>query len=91
MCACGDNGINFYPEAPVVIPPLPTTYLNPRTEICDHVKDLFDSGTYLKSACFVHQNLNYESASQKCAQYKMNLFVLNDEIVTSHLLDATQQ
>ncbi|CAG9807094.1 unnamed protein product [Chironomus riparius] len=90
-CTCPDSGIKFNPELPVAIPPVPTTYLKPKVEVCSYVKDLFDGGTYLKSACFVHQNLDYKSATQKCAEYKMNLFVLNDEVVTSHILDATQE
>ncbi|CAG9811357.1 unnamed protein product [Chironomus riparius] len=62
----------------------------PKTENCGYTKDLFDNGVYLKTACFVHQSLNHDSAKYKCAEYNMNLFVMNNEVVASHLQDATQ-
>ena len=56
------------------------------------MKDLFDDEKYLKTACVVTtQSLSYERAKYKCAEYNMNLFVLDDEIVTSHLLDLAQE
>lgn len=65
--------------------------LTPIISKCSYMKDLFDDEKYLKTACFVHQALSYEEAKYKCAEYNMNLFVLNDENVASHLLDAAQE
>jgi len=64
----------------------------PMIEKCNYMKDLFDDERYLKTACVVTtQSLSYERAKYKCAEYNMNLFVLDDEIVTSHLLDLAQE
>lgn len=63
----------------------------PKVDNCGYVKDLFDNGIYLKTACFVHQSLSYDTAKYKCAEYNMNLFVMNNEIMASHLLDAAQE
>ena len=65
--------------------------LTPRVGLCNQFKDLFDNGIYLKTACFVHQGLTYDAAKHKCAEYNMNLFIMNNEIVASHLLDAAQE
>ena len=75
----------FLPE------PIPLSAdLMPRSLLCNHFKDLFDDGVYLKTACFVHQSLSYDAAHHKCAEYNMNLFIMNNEIVASHLMDAAQ-
>lgn len=63
----------------------------PKTSICNNFKDLFDDGVYLKTACFVHQSLSYDAAKYKCAENNMNLFVINTNIVASHLQDAAQE
>ena len=63
----------------------------PRVSLCNGFKDLFDNGVYLKTACFVHQPLTYDVAKHKCAEYNMNLFIIDNEIVTSHLQDAEQE
>lgn len=63
----------------------------PKTTICSHFKDIFDNGVYLKTACFVHQGLAYEAAKYKCAENNMNLFIINNNIVASHVQDAAQE
>lgn len=82
-CATDDT---FLPE------PIPSDKnLSPKSVLCNHFKDLFDNGVYLKTACFVHQGLGQDAARHKCAEYNMNLFVMNNEIVASHLMDAAQE
>lgn len=63
----------------------------PKTEVCNYIKDLFDTGRYLKSACFVHQGLTYDAAKQKCAENNMNLFIVDNELVESQFMDAAQE
>ena len=82
--SAADN--TFLPE------PIPNdTNLSPRSVLCTNFKDLFDNGVYLKTACFVHQTLTQDAAKHKCAEYNMNLFIMNNEVVASHLLDAAQE
>ena len=65
--------------------------VTPKVALCNNFKDLFDNGVYLKTACFVHQSLSYDAAKHKCAEHNMNLFIMNNEIVASHVMDAAQE
>lgn len=63
----------------------------PKIASCDVSKDLFDNGVYLKTACFIRQPYTYDAARHKCAEYNMNLFITNNEVVASHVMDVAQE
>ena len=63
----------------------------PNLSFCKTVDHLFDhhkTGKYLKSACTVDAALNYEDAENFCRSMKMELFVINNDVVESTFRDA---
>lgn len=61
----------------------PTPNLSP----CSLKQDLFNpiNGAYIKSACTIQQNLNYDASEQLCRSNNMQLFVI-DNINTQRAL-----
>ncbi|XP_070504765.1 uncharacterized protein [Chironomus tepperi] len=60
----------------------------PKLEVCNIKKDLFDGPNYLKSVCVVSVGLAYDAAQKKCAENNMNLFIIDDETVEAQFNDA---
>jgi len=49
------------------------------------------NGRYIKSLCVVNQGLNYDQARRKCAEYDMNLFMIDSAEVDEAFFEASEE
>jgi len=60
------------------------------TSKCLYVRDLYSYSSYIKSLCVVNQNLYYDQARRKCAEYGMNLFMFDSAEVDEAFFEASE-